>query len=202
MNHYKDLDLLSDEELAESYFEGKMDAFDILHARHREYVTACCYSVLWNKDMAEEVAQETFARVAMKIRNFLENSQKRNFKGWMGKIAFNLAINRWHSEKRRKLGRTIFTPSQLDESHPSTEPDPVRLLELEERQEMLRKAANELSEPTRTYFIDHYFREMKRKEIASIYEISVHHLDHHLARGRAIVERKMRKLMQDDENRN
>lgn len=202
MNQHKDLDLFSDKELAKFFFDGNMDAFDVLHARYHKYVTNCCYKVFWDKDVAEEVAQESFARAARKIRYFLENSERGNFKAWVGKIAYHLAINRWHNEKRRKLAMTNLTSSQLDDSHASKEPGPVRLLEAKERQEALRKAADELPEPTRTYFADFYFREMKREEIARIYEISMNQVDYHLGCGRAIVERKMWKFMRDYKNRN
>ena len=202
MNHDEDLDLLSDEELAECLFEGNVAAFDVLHTRFRGYVMTCCYRVLGDQDAAEEVAQDTFVRAFLKIRYFLQNSKKRNFKAWIGRTACNLAINRWRRERRTKGARTNPSSFQLGDIKASEGSNPVRLLEAEEWRQVLRKVVDELPEPTRTYFVDHYFREMKRIEIAKIYEISINHVDHHLRRGRAIVEREMRKLMQDDNNRN
>jgi RNA polymerase sigma-70 factor (ECF subfamily) len=202
MKHYEDFESKSDEELAMCFFEGSMPAFNVLHARYSKYITYCCYKVVGNQDVAEEVAQDTFVRAAQKIHYFLNNNEKRNFKAWIWKMAKNLSINRRRSENRRKFIRTNLSSSQLDKSQSSNEPDPAKLLEIKESHRILHEAADELPEPTRTYFADHYFREIPRKKIARIYELLLHQVDHHLKRGRTIVKKKILKIMLDKKNRN
>jgi RNA polymerase sigma-70 factor (ECF subfamily) len=200
MDHDENLDSLSDEELAKRFFKGSSVAFDVLHARYREYVRTCCYNVIKNQETAEELAQDTFERAARKIRYFLKNSAKRNFKAWIRTIACNLAINRLRREKGVRRATTNLSPFQIDNSRASEESDPVQLLKEEERRQALRKVIDELPEPRRTILIDRWFREMERKEIAKTYEISIHQVDHHLRRARAFLKRKMWKMMQDDSN--
>ena len=196
------MDLLSDEELAERVFEGDVAAFDVLCARFRGYVTTCCYRVLGDREAAEEVTQDTFLRVFRKIRYFLENSKKKNFKAWIGITARRLAINRLRQDRKRKGARANPSSFQLNDIQAPEESDPVRLLEAEEWRQMVWKAVEELPELTRACFIARYFRTMKGREIAKVYELSMNQVDYHLRRGRAIFESTIHKLTQNNKGHN
>ena len=57
------------------------------------------YSVLRNREDAEEVAQEAFARA---YRRFGDLRDRQRFRAWMVRICWRLAIDRLRAEKRRR----------------------------------------------------------------------------------------------------
>ena len=181
----------SDTELAERFFEGDKRAFEMLVDRYYGYLWKCCYGVIQNREDAEELVQDTFLRAARKMGRFLQNTENRNFKAWIRKMAINLAITR----KRKGLPASS---GELNGVQASEESDPVRVVENEEAWQAVWKAARELPEPMRTYFWDRHVRGLSINEIARTYDRPIHHVVHYLNRSREIVWNKLRKLFDDD----
>jgi RNA polymerase sigma-70 factor (ECF subfamily) len=57
------------------------------------------YGVLRNREDAEEVAQEAFARA---YRSFADLRERERFRGWLVRICWRLAIDRVRADKRRR----------------------------------------------------------------------------------------------------
>ena len=55
--------------------------------------------VLHNREDAEEVAQEAFLRA---YRNFHRLRDRERFRGWLARLAWRLAIDRWRATRRRE----------------------------------------------------------------------------------------------------
>src|SRR4029453_14161946 len=62
------------------------------------------YSVLRNREDAEEVAQEAFARA---YRNFSKLRDRGRFRAWLVRITWRLAIDKQRASKRRSLREKI-----------------------------------------------------------------------------------------------
>src|SRR5262245_37525647 len=62
------------------------------------------YSVSRNREDAEEVAQEAFARA---YRNFSKLRERAHFRGWLVRITWRLAIDRQRASKRRSIREQI-----------------------------------------------------------------------------------------------
>jgi RNA polymerase sigma-70 factor, ECF subfamily len=56
------------------------------------------FSVLRNREDAEEVAQEAFARLYSRFRQLGKPDQ---FRAWIVRVAWRLAIDRWRADRRR-----------------------------------------------------------------------------------------------------
>jgi RNA polymerase sigma-70 factor (ECF subfamily) len=56
------------------------------------------YSVLRQRQDAEEVAQEAFARA---YRSFSQLRERDSFRAWLVRTAWRLAIDRWRADRRR-----------------------------------------------------------------------------------------------------
>jgi RNA polymerase sigma-70 factor, ECF subfamily len=56
------------------------------------------YSVLRQREDAEEVAQEAFARA---YRSFAQLRDRDRFRSWLVRMTWRLAINRWRADRRR-----------------------------------------------------------------------------------------------------
>jgi len=66
------------------------------------------YSVLRNREDAEEAAQEAFARA---YRNFSSLRDRARFRAWLVRITWRLAIDRQRASKRRSLREQIHVES-------------------------------------------------------------------------------------------
>lgn len=58
------------------------------------------YGVLRQRQDAEDVAQEAFARA---YRRFADLRDPARFRGWIVRVTWRLAIDRWRSDRRRNL---------------------------------------------------------------------------------------------------
>lgn len=58
------------------------------------------YSVLRQREDAEDVAQEAFARA---YRAFAQLRDRERFRAWLVRMTWRLAINRWRADRRRSL---------------------------------------------------------------------------------------------------
>jgi len=56
------------------------------------------YGVLRNRDDAEDVAQEAFAKA---YRSFTQLRDRDRFRAWLMRMTWRLAIDRWRSDRRR-----------------------------------------------------------------------------------------------------
>ena len=66
------------------------------------------YSLLRNREDAEEVAQEAFARA---YRNFSKLRDRARFRAWLVRISWRLAIDKQRASKRRSLREQIHVES-------------------------------------------------------------------------------------------
>ena len=87
----KTLKMMTDEELVVLYAEGNNAAFDILLNRYKSSIHSYIYFIVRNKELTEDIFQETFVKVIMTIKQgrYTENGK---FKAWITRIAHNLII--------------------------------------------------------------------------------------------------------------
>ena len=94
----KTLRMMTDEELVVLYAEGNNAAFDILLNRYKSSIHSYIYFIVHNKDLTEDIFQETFVKVIMTIKQgrYTENGK---FKAWITRIAHNLIIDNFRQER-------------------------------------------------------------------------------------------------------
>ena len=61
----KTLKMMTDEELVVLYAEGNNAAFDILLNRYKSSIHSYIYFIVRNKELTEDIFQETFVKVAI-----------------------------------------------------------------------------------------------------------------------------------------
>ena len=78
----KTLRMMTDEELVVLYAEGNNAAFDVLLNRYKSSIHSYIYFIVHNKDLTEDIFQETFVKVIMTIKQgrYTENGK---FKAWI-----------------------------------------------------------------------------------------------------------------------
>lgn len=83
---------LADEKLVAAYANGDNAAFDTLLRRHQNRVFTYILNIVKNKDVADDVFQETFVKAIMTIRQG-RYTDAGKFSAWITRIAHNLIID-------------------------------------------------------------------------------------------------------------
>jgi RNA polymerase sigma-70 factor (family 1) len=131
------------------------------------------FSILKNKELAEEAVSDVFFKVWIH-RNKLAGIE--NFKAYLFVSARNTALNYLDKEKRMKAIQLedLIVPLQIDEICPESE------LISKELKEAIGKAIDHLPERCKLIYILAKIEQLKYKEIAQILDISVKTIDHQL----------------------
>ena len=89
---------MADEELVVMYAKGNNIAFDVLLNRYKSSVHSYIYYIVRDRDLTEDIFQETFVKVIMTIKQgrYTENGK---FKAWITRIAHNLIIDHFRQER-------------------------------------------------------------------------------------------------------
>ena len=103
--------------------EHDQAAFDQLVERHSDRAFQLAYSILQNRQDAEEVVQDAFIRIYRSLGNFRGDAQ---FSTWMYRIVVNLCNNKFRWNKVRGANCTI----SIDAPLPNAEGDEDLRLEL------------------------------------------------------------------------
>ena len=81
---------MEDHQLVERSRAGDVAAFEELVKRHQSRAYAIAYRLLGNREDAQEVAQEAFARAYFRLAEFRGTAQ---FRTWLYRILVNLATD-------------------------------------------------------------------------------------------------------------
>lgn len=89
---------MADEELVVMYAKGNNIAFDVLLNRYKSSVHSYIYYIVRDRDLTEDIFQETFVKVILTIKQgrYTENGK---FKAWITRIAHNLIIDYFRQER-------------------------------------------------------------------------------------------------------
>ena len=92
------LKMLTDDQLVANYAKGSNEAFDVLLSRHQSRVFSYILHIVKNRDLADDIFQETFVKAIMTIKQgrYTENGK---FSAWITRIAHNLIIDYYRQEK-------------------------------------------------------------------------------------------------------
>ena len=191
------LDKQSDEALMARVARGGQDAFEILVSRYGDAVITFCYTFMRRREVAEDLAQETFLRV---YRNAGRYRPLAKFTTWLYRIATNLCIN---EVKKRKLRKAI----SLDESAgPNSDGtriveriardtvQPLDKVELREANDLVEKAIARLPDDQRTTFVMVEYHNMSYREIAEILGVTVSAIKMRVKRAREVLRDMLRLL--------
>lgn len=89
---------LTDDKLVKLYKEGNNKAFEVLLSRYQSKVYTYIYLIVRNKELAEDIFQDTFIKAIATIQQdrYVESGK---FLAWVNRIAHNLIIDYFRREK-------------------------------------------------------------------------------------------------------
>lgn len=172
------LNSCSDEELLSSFRHGEREAFGALLRRYEGELYGYLRRYLGNRELAEDVFQNTFLQVFLKIKQY---EPGRPVRPWLYTIATNQAIDALRRSSRHQgasldqgRGETEGGEwTQLLDLLESRGPCPLDLVEQKERCQLVRESIDQLPEFLRHVLLLVYFQGLKYKEVADILGIPV-----------------------------
>lgn len=185
---------MTDEQLVASYAEGNNDAFDVLIDRHQQSLFSYIFYISRNRDLAEDVFQETFIKAITTIKQgkYVESGK---FKAWISRIAHNLIFDHFRREQKEKMlynddfEYDLFNNSSLSDDNIET------VMVKSQVMKDVRRLINHLPDVQREVLTMRYFEDLSFKEIAERTGVSIN-----TALGRmryAIIN--MRKIAKDNQ---
>ncbi len=179
---------MDDRFLAEQSARGNKNAFRALVLRYQRMVFSFLGRFLFQAQVLEDLAQETFLRAYRHIADF--NAEKgASFSTWLITIARNLAIN----EKAKKKRRREHPSSFMELNQALAEESPQDILEKSNLHSRVHDAINQLPEKFHTAVILSYFDELSIEEIAQIEECPVGTVKSRVFRGKQILRQILEK---------
>ncbi len=141
--------------LVDAAVGGDIESFGELCRRHYSPLVAIAYSVLSDHQLAEDAAQESFARALVSVRK-LKNRTR--FAPWLAAICRNVAKD-MVAAKARRINATDLPQAASGGGH-------------NENGMLIRRAIEQLPAPARELVVLRYYNNLSYEEIASVSGIS------------------------------
>lgn len=109
-----------DNELIQLYLSGNNEAFETLLARYKQRIYSFIYSKIKDRELADDVFQETFIKVIKTLKKGTYNDEGR-FLSWVMRIAHNLIVD--HFRRKQRMPMFDTQDSDYDVFYNVSEPD-------------------------------------------------------------------------------
>ncbi len=163
---------VSDKELIRKYLDGNQAGLEKLIHRHKNRVFAYILMIVKNKELADDLFQDTFIKVINTIRAGSYNEEGK-FVQWVMRIAHNLIID--HFRKSKRIPVIDNNSDEFDIF------DTIKFQDISVEDKMIKDQIHEdvrnlieflPSEQKEVLFMRHYF-EMSFKDIAEQTDVSI-----------------------------
>jgi len=146
--------------------QGDLNGLETLVNRYQVRAVHAAYMVVFDRRLAEDIAQAAFLKAAERIHQF---DEKRPFAPWFFRIVLNDALKFAKTQKRIvSLEEQLDAPaSQLAEQFKSPDMGPEQQVEQKETREVILKAIRSLPPKQRAVIVMQYFLDMSEKDISS-----------------------------------
>jgi RNA polymerase sigma factor (sigma-70 family) len=170
------MQLLSDNELVKLYMDGNEESLSVLVKRHKRRIFSYVYLITRDKELTEDVFQETFFKVIQTLKKQQYNEEGK-FLPWVLRISKNLIIDHFRKVKKMPSVSSVVNdegehtcifdiiPEAVSSSRDS---DQTRFFK-----ETIRSIVSELPQDQKEVVIMRTYYDMSFKEIADITNVSI-----------------------------
>ncbi len=188
----------SDEQLMLRVGKGDKRAFDEIVRRYTRRMVNLSYQIVADRDLAEDIAQETFLRAYKSASRYRQISK---FSTWLYTIAINLCRNELRRRKFKMLSlegmaeRDDDDKLRVDIADEKLKPD----LDFERREtgRLVREAVAKLPEKFKTPLVLRDIQELSYEEIGEILNLPEGTVKSRINRGRLRVKEILKPLLRE-----
>ena len=183
---------LTDAHLVNNYIHGDEKSLEILVYKHKSKIYNFIFSKVFDRDIAEDIFQETFIKVIKNLKNGVYNEEGK-FLSWVMRISHNLVIDFFRKSNRMpkfEASDDYDVFQFIKDGSPNAENKMIDNQVIKDLQNLILK----LPEDQKEVLNMRLYRDMSFKEIAEITGVSIN-----TALGRmryAIIN--MRKMAQEN----
>ena len=157
--------------LVKNYIAGDENSLSTLINRHQSKIYGFIYSKLSDRDMADDIFQDTFIKVikTLKLNSYNEEGK---FLPWVMRISHNLIIDHYRRNKKMPMFRetedfSIF--SIMSDNVPNIESQLIT----SQVESDLRKLIEELPEDQKEVLVMRMYQDLSFKEISELTGVSI-----------------------------
>mgnify|MGYP006286605999 CR=1 FL=1 len=162
----------SDKELLEKYLAGNRNSLEILINRHKNKVYAYILMIVKDKQMADDIFQDTFIKVinTVKAGSYKEEGK---FIQWVMRIAHNLIIDHFRKAKRIPVVDNNHDNYDIMDTIRFTDPSIEEELVTEQIHKDVRALIEYLPEEQKEVLYMRHYYNMSFKDIAEQTDVSI-----------------------------
>lgn len=153
--------------LIEAAAGGDIESFGLLCRQYYAAIVAVGYCVLGEHHLAEDAAQESFARALVNLRNF---KNKERFASWLAGICRNVARDMLAAKVRQ---------INTDDISPTAQPS-----NSDEDEKLIRRAIEQLPESAKELVVLRYYDGLSYEQIGAVLGISKASINGRLTRAK------------------
>ena len=162
---------LTDQLLVKNFLKGDNNSFELLLMRHKNRVFSFIMSKIKNRDLAEDIFQDTLIKVINSLQKGKYNEEGK-FLPWMMRIAHNLVIDSFRKEsKMRKIRPNLEFDifDILDDGSKDQEEVMIEKQVYSDLKDLIEKLPEDQMEVLKL----RYFEDMSFKKISDLTGVSI-----------------------------
>ena len=190
--------------LIENILHGDLKAYQELIEKYQKLVAHIVYRLLSSRDDYEDICQEVFIKVYQNLSKFKQESK---LSTWIGRIAYNTAVNYLRKEKvplyedlkREETGEGHDITERINTEKRDEDATPHQQLETKDRADLVRRLIENLAAPYRTVITLYHLDQLSYQEIAVMMDLPEGTVKSYLFRGRQKLKQSLMKELQGEE---
>lgn len=188
-----------DSRLVEQFKQGSIEAFEELVRRYESKVFNLAMRFMRNQEDAEEVLQDVFSTLYLKVAGFQGKSA---FSSWLYRIVVNAAFMRLRKRKQHvttsiedlsPMARQLFVDRPHSQRNPNSESLSIRT----ELRSTLERAINRLPEQYRAVFVLRDVDGLSNQEVSEILDLSIPAVKSRLHRSRLMLRKRLTRCFRE-----
>jgi RNA polymerase sigma-70 factor (ECF subfamily) len=182
------VDLDSETQLVEAAQNGHLESFGVLYRRYHSSMVALAYSMLADRDLAEDAAQEVFA---VACRDLGSLKSKERFAAWLAGICRNVSRQMLRANKRLTAENAEAAESSrfnLSSAISAVNPDGAQ-----DHHEAIHRAVWNLRRSERELIVLRYFDGFSQAHISEVLGISPQAVNGRLVRAKRKIAKYLKR---------
>ena len=167
-----DIHNLGDYDLIKQYLGGQSSSLEILINRHKSKVFSYILMVVKNRELAEDIFQDTFIKV-IKSLHAGKYSEEGRFVSWVMRIAHNLVIDFYRKDKHLKTISDDETEVPLFNSSKFSDLNIEQELVIDQVHNDVKILVEQLPDEQKEVIKLRYYYDLSFKEIAEHTNVSI-----------------------------